>query len=147
MCRDPARSWRFFARVNAEAPVYLDSSALVKLVVREAESEALRYFLEQRGPAVSCALARVEVVRAVRKHGAPAVGRAGELLEAIRLLRLDDRLLDHAASLEGDSLRSLDSVHVAAALELDPAPAELVTYDAGMARAARGLGLIVSVPE
>lgn len=132
--------------MSADAPVYLDSSALVKLVVREAESAALRRHLKGGGPAVSCALARVEVVRAVRLHGAGAIERAKEVISAFRLLSLDDRLLDHAASLEGSPLRSLDAIHVAAALELGDDGVELVTYDARMASAARGLDLRVASP-
>src|SRR5262249_40095112 len=56
--------------------VYLDSSALVKLVVAERESTALRRSLRTEPRRASCALARVEVVRAVRPHGGAAITRA-----------------------------------------------------------------------
>lgn len=51
--------------------VYLDSSALVKLVVRESESGALRRFLRRHPSRVSCALARTEVPRADRRARRP----------------------------------------------------------------------------
>jgi predicted nucleic acid-binding protein len=132
--------------MSAEAAVYLDSSAIVKLVVAEAESRALADYLRDHPSRVSCALARVEVIRAVRPHGTAAVGRAGQLLARISLLRLDDVLLDAAADLEGTTLRSLDAIHLAAARAFGDELAEVVTYDRRMADAAHGFGLAVSAP-
>jgi len=85
--------------MNADAVVYLDSSTLVKLVVREPVSNALAGHLRERPSRVSCALARMEVVRAVGGHGQPSINRARHLLARISLLRLDDALLDEAAAL------------------------------------------------
>jgi predicted nucleic acid-binding protein len=121
--------------------VYLDSSALVKLVVREPESAALRRYLGRHATRVSCALARVEVIRAVRAHGSPAVTRARELLKRLHLLRLDDALLAAAADLDPLVIRSLDAIHLAAARMLASDLAALVTYDVRMAQAAVGIGL------
>lgn len=132
--------------MSADAPVYLDSSALVKLVVAEPESAALVAHLRDCPLRVSCALARVEVVRAVSPHGAPATRRARQLLERISLLRLDDVLLDAAGGLEGATLRSLDAIHVAAAQALGNRLGGLITYDHRMAAAARSLDLAVSSP-
>lgn len=132
--------------MSAEAAVYLDSSALVKLVIREPESTALTRHLRSRPTRVSCALARVEVLRAVRPHGQAAVTRAQRLLERVGLLRLDDELLDAAGALEGTALRSLDAIHLAAAATLGDALAELITYDARMSQAAGRLGLVVTAP-
>lgn len=132
--------------MNADAGVYLDSSAIVKLVILENESEALRGHLQQRPNRVSCALARVEVIRAVRAHGREATTRARRLLERISLLRLDDLLLDEAAALNGASLRSLDAIHLAAAQTLGTGLAELITYDRHMADAAQHIGLPVTAP-
>ena len=83
--------------MSADLAVYLDSSALVKLIVEEAESKALARHLRARPVRVSCALARVEVVLAVRPHGDAATRRARQLLDRVSLLRLDDVLLDAAA--------------------------------------------------
>lgn len=132
--------------MSADATVYLDSSALVKLVVAEAESDALLAYLNDRPTRTSCALARVEVVRAVRDHGEVATRRARQLLERVSLLRLDDVLLQAAAELDGPTLRSLDAIHLAAAQALGDGLGDVVTYDHRMASAARGIGLAVSAP-
>ena len=132
--------------MNADAAVYLDSSALVKLVVLENESKALADHLRERPDRASCALARVEVIRAVRAHGRPAISRARQLLERISLLRLDDVLLDRAAALDGAPLRSLDAIHLAAAQTLGEGLVEVITYDHRMARAAHRIGLAVIAP-
>lgn len=124
---------------------YLDASALVKLVVKEPESHALERWLGGRDDIVSCNLARTEVVRAVWPSGNAARGRARRLIDEIELVQLDDELLDHAGELEG-LLRSLDAIHLAAALELDDELEVVVTYDGRMARAAEMLGLPVVAP-
>jgi predicted nucleic acid-binding protein len=131
--------------MSADA-AYLDSSALVKLVVEEAESDALAGHLRDRPQRVSCGLARVEVVRAVRGHGPAATARATRLLQRVALLRLDEVLLDAAAALEGAHLRSLDAIHLAAAQALGEDLAELITYDQRMAAAALELELAVAAP-
>jgi predicted nucleic acid-binding protein len=133
--------------MSAESAVYIDSSALVKLVVREPESPALRHYLRRRPRRVSCGLARVEVVRAVRSQGEAAHTRARAVLERLSLLRLDDSLLDAAAQLDGPSLRSLDAIQLAAAQALGAELEGVVTYDVRMRAAANGLGLSVASPS
>jgi len=130
--------------MSADPVVYLDSSALVKLVVREPESVALRSYLRSTPNRVSSALARVEVLRAVLPHGAQARARARQLLEQTSLLALDDALLDAAGSLDLPGLRSLDAIHLAAAQAFGPTA--IVTYDARMVEAAERLSLPVLAP-
>jgi predicted nucleic acid-binding protein len=127
--------------------VYLDSSALVKLVIQERESADLATFLAQRPVQISSALARVEVVRAVRAQGPDAVARARQVLHRVHLLRLDDVLLDAATDINSALLRTLDAIHLAAARTLGGALDELVTYDRRMAMAAEDLGLTVVAPD
>ncbi len=131
---------------TSDSVAYLDSSALVKLVVDEDESGALRNRLIRFPVRVSCALARVEVIRAVRAHGTEAADRARRLLRDVALVALDEELLDIAAELHPDSVRSLDAIHVAAALKLEEVIGELMTYDLRMAEAARLVGLNVTAP-
>jgi predicted nucleic acid-binding protein len=127
--------------------VYLDSSALVKLVVAERESAALRRYLRSTPQRASCALARVEVLRAVRPHGGAAMKRARGVLRRLDLVQLDDDLLDAAAALDAGVLRSLDAIHLAAAQVLGDALTAVVTYDDRMTAAAARLGLPVAAPR
>ena len=127
--------------------VYLDSSALVKLIIAEAESTALRRYLRRRPERVSSALARVEVIRAVRLHGGAAVTRARQVLRRLDLLYLDDELLEDAATLDAGILRSLDAIHLAAARTLGDELTAIVTYDERMRAAAERLGVPVDAPN
>jgi uncharacterized protein len=127
--------------------VYLDSSALVKLVIAERESAALRRYLRSQPQRASCGLARVEVMRAVRPHGGAAITRARRLLRRLDLVQLDDELLDAAAALDAGILRSLDAIHLAAAQVLADDLTAVVTYDARMTVAAGRLGLPVAAPR
>ena len=127
--------------------VYLDSSALVKLVIAETESQALRRYLRGEPQRASCVLARVEVLRAVRSHGAKATARARQVLRRVDMIQLDDDLLDDAATLDAGVLRSLDAIHLAAARTLGDELTTIVTYDGRMASAADVLGLVVETPR
>jgi len=127
--------------------VYLDSSALAKLVVAEPESRALRRFLRREPERVSCGLARTEVLRAVRPVGPGAVERARRVLRRVHLIRVDDVLLDAAGMLDAAVLRSLDAIHLAAAQAVAPNLTALVTYDRRMAIAAGELGFSVRAPR
>ena len=132
--------------MSDERPTYVDSSALVKLVVREPETAALRLYLRRRGPLVSSALARTEVVRALLLFGAPAVARAAEVLARVDLVRVNDRVLSLAGNLLPFDLRSLDAIHLATARLLGPAMRDFVTYDRRMAAVAATLGFRVAAP-
>ena len=127
--------------------VYLDSSALVKLVVTEPESTALLQYLRDHPERVSSALARVEVCRALRRTGAPeaALQRADQVLARIALVAMDEPLLRAAATLPPRGLRSLDALHLATALSLDDLVA-VVTYDQRLDAAAARAGLAVASP-
>jgi uncharacterized protein len=127
--------------------VYLDSSALVKLVVAEPESAALRRYLEAERDRASCALSRVEVLRAVRGHGATALARARRVLQRLHLVPIDEDLLDVAATLDPRVMRSLDAIHLAAALLFGDELTRVVTYDRRMTAAARLVDLAVVAPR
>ena len=99
-------------------PTYIDSSAIVKLVVAEPESKALRRYLSRRRPLVSSALARTEVARALLPSGSEAVARGHEALRRVQLLRVNDRVLTDAGRMEPTELRSLDAIHLASARQL-----------------------------
>ena len=132
--------------MSAEQATYLDSSALVKLAVREPESTALRRYLRRRRPLISSALARTEVARALLSLGPDAVRRGDEVLARVDLVRINDRVLNTAGSMLPPDLRSLDAIHLATAQQLGDDLARIVTYDDRMAAAARALGWTVVAP-
>jgi hypothetical protein len=128
---------------------YFDTSALVKLVVDETETPALRRWIEKRdAPQVSCDLTRTELLRAVRRGIPDRLPRVQVLLDAITLLRLTPGLYTEAGRIDPiDDLRSLDAIHLAAALDLGDELDSFVTYDHRLAAAARSNGLRVSAPS
>ena len=81
--------------------VYLDTSALVKLVVIEKESRALRTFLRHEPEQFSCAIARTELLRAVHRGGSAAIEDAAALIapELTALVTYDKRMVEGAAVL------------------------------------------------
>ena len=133
----------------AAAPLYLDSSALVKLALQEAETAALRRFLRSRPVRVSSALARAEVLRAVRRSDPRpvAVRAARRVLAGVTLLAVNDAILERAATLDPLPLRTLDAIHLASALALGHELDGLVTYDERLAEAARAQHITVHAPR
>lgn len=130
--------------------LYLDSSALVKLVRLEAESDGLRRFLRRlrSDGRVTSALARVEVVRAVAGGGPVAVAHARRQLARVDQVNLDRLLLDDAATLSpGSLLRSLDAIHLASARSVGADLRAVITYDERMKEGATALGMVVEAPS
>lgn len=131
---------------------YADASALVKAVLEEKQSSALRDYF-QRGDVVSCELVLTEVPRALQRAASEneslslrsLLRQARELIDAMALQPLDAGLLVGAGALDEPFLRSLDAIHLVAALTLYPIDA-FVTYDKRQAAAARLTGLRTVAP-
>jgi predicted nucleic acid-binding protein len=130
--------------------IYLDSCALLKLVLPETETSELRAFLSARpmeGHATS-ALAQTEVARAlIRAQAEPEVADAAEdLLDRVLRIRVTDDVLRAAGMFPMRHLRSLDAIHLASAEHLEQALTAFLTYDKRLAAAARECGLPVETP-
>ena len=125
---------------------YLDASALVKLVVAEPESDPLARWLGPEPRIASSEIAITEVVRAVRLADSRSelVDRARRRLEETTLVELSRDLLERAATVGPARLRTLDAVHLATALALEPD--EFVAYDRRLLGAAEAAGLTVASP-
>jgi uncharacterized protein len=127
--------------------IYLDSCALVKLVVREAESDALAAWLAGNTDVrrVSSALVRVEVPRAVLQGGDITRLRAQMVIGDLVQMPLTPALLDEAGTLTR-SLRSLDAIHLASALRVSDDLRAFVSYDKRLLAAAQEVGLPTAAP-
>jgi predicted nucleic acid-binding protein len=128
--------------------IYLDSSALLKLVRAEADSATLTSWLADRPdtPLVSSALAEVEVLRACRRIDERLINVGRAVLAVLDVVPVDGEVLGAAAELPDPALRSLDALHLASALALDPDLETFVAYDARILAAARAAGLEVAQP-
>ncbi len=123
--------------------IYLDSSALLKLLFEESESQALAQWLSERAatPKVSSELAKVEVVRAARRLDPDVVPAARALVSQLDLLRLSGGLIDEAADAGGPLLGTLDAVHLASALSIRADLTAFVAYDNRLIAAAEAAGI------
>jgi uncharacterized protein len=143
------------AKSVSERPVptpellYLDASALVKLVQREPETNALIAALATDAKLVASEIAEVETLRALLRRGggsaAADVGRSK--LEKVRLLPLSPQTRRQAGELQPAELRSLDAIHLATALQLGDLLAGFYTYDLRLGEAATHAGLRVLAPS
>jgi predicted nucleic acid-binding protein len=127
---------------------YYDTSALAKLVMVEEETQALRDWIAERGdvPSVTCDLARTELIRAARRIDTELLGRVREVLDHMTVLEVPTAVFSAAGRLEPATMRSLDAIHLAAALDLGDDLDVLVAYDERLVAAARSHGLDVSHP-
>lgn len=128
--------------------IYVDSSALMKLVRREAETDALREWLSLHGdqPVVSSELGRVEVLRAARRVGDPVLAEARAVVGDLDLIPLDRAVQDVACDIGDPILRTLDALHLASAMLLGDALSAFVAYDHRLTDGARAAGLVVVAP-
>jgi predicted nucleic acid-binding protein len=126
---------------------YVDSSALLKLALREPETAALEADLAEREGLVASRLAVVECRRAARRASHRRVLQTvDEILEAIYLIEVTPAILDAAAAADPPILRSLDAIHLATAMSVADPVMDVITYDERFADAARSRGLAVVQP-
>lgn len=126
---------------------YLDTSAAVKLVVDERHSAELSRWVGAKAASIASSdLLRTELLRAVRRGAPNAMRQARQLLDSVTLLTITTDVFEHAAELGPESMRSLDALHLAAALTLGDDLDGIVTYDERLADATRVHGVAVMAP-
>ena len=86
-------------------------------------------------------------MRAARRIEPGAERTVRQVLESIELLALPADAFERAGLIAPVELRSLDALHLAAALRLGDALEGIVTYDDRMADAATRLGIDVAQPR
>ena len=125
---------------------YLDSSALVKLVVDEAESRALKHALAEWPRRATSRLSVIEVLRAIRRRDLGGTSLARDVLARTALMTVSDRVLVMAAAIGPVQLPSLDAIHLASALRIRGVLGAFVSYDGRQLEAATAAGLPVVTP-
>jgi predicted nucleic acid-binding protein len=128
--------------------IYLDTSAVVKLVALETETAALQRWMKAQADNTFFAsqLLRIELLRTVLRVAPDRLDRAREVLKGVALLEIDDAIVAAAESLPPAALRSLDAIHLATAHTLQSHVSAFVTYDVRLLEAAKGLGMNVVSP-
>ncbi len=127
--------------------VYVEASAAAKLLVEEPESDALATRLEAwvaEGWAIASSLVLETELRRLAQRLSVAQERVSDLLDRFDVLEPDAVTYRTAGLLPGAHFRSLDALHVAAAVQGDCRT--MVTYDVRQAEAARAAGLRVEAP-
>lgn len=125
---------------------YLDTSAALKLIIREAESEALVEVIGSARPTLAASfLLETELRRVV--HRVPQLSQAlvTSLLDRVDLYEVSPAAFRHAGLLPGAQLRSLDALHLATAIAIGAD--DILTYDQRFAEAAGQVGLTVLAPQ
>ncbi|MPV50374.1 PIN domain-containing protein [Pseudactinotalea sp. HY160] len=124
--------------------VYVDTSALGALLVDQPESAALLDWLDRTSAAlVSSDLLETELRRLAMREGLEQVD-VTRLLDGVALAALDRAVYRSAGYLPMPYLRTLDALHLEAALRLDASA--VLTYDHRLGDAARAAGLDVIAP-
>ncbi|MDE2282465.1 MAG: type II toxin-antitoxin system VapC family toxin [Actinomycetales bacterium] len=128
--------------------IYIDTSALVKLLFDEPESKALTDWLTQNAekPKVSSDLSTVELLRTCQRIDGSIVDDARRLLDGVDLVPIDHMIVEQAANLVPRELRSLDAIHLASALSLIEDLTAFLAYDTRLCIAAEQAGLPVVSP-
>jgi uncharacterized protein len=128
--------------------IYLDSAAVVKLVHAEAESAALRGWLDERAETgwVSSVLTEIESFRALARHAPDAMARLPAVLDQIDLIGLDPPIRILAQTARPATVRGLDAIHLGTAMHARQALTSFVTYDKRLLEAALAAGLPAHAP-
>ncbi len=136
--------------MRERSAIYLDASAIVKLVAPEAETEALRRYLRERTDRFTSQIAWIEVGRAIgRVLGLDVAGTAtvDDVMERVVRVRVDDQIVAAASRLAPISLRALGAIHLASAMVVGDELEAFVAYDTRLVEAARAVGLPVASPR
>ncbi len=127
--------------------IYLDTSALLKLVLAEEHSDVLRAFLREHDDlTVSSVLLTVETRRAVTRAAPAQLPRADLALTRVGQIGLSHAIIESASRLPDPAVRSLDAIHLATAQLLGEEVSAFVTYDKRLLGAAKSHRLPAVAP-
>ena len=127
--------------------IYLDTSALVKTILDEPESAALVEYLRARPNAVTSALTRVELSRAVARISPSLAIDPGVPMSTLVFVAVSAPILRSAATVQPFTLRSLDAIHLATILSIREDIEAVVTYDVRLLDAVEALAIPAASPR
>jgi uncharacterized protein len=129
------------------AGIYVDTSALGRLLLAEPEAAAIRSVLEAHDTWWSSELLVVELRRLAAREGLELA--AEQSLEAFQLVPIDSASLQRASRVEPMVVRSLDAIHLEAAVHLRERSEinGVVTYDHQLQTGCTHHGLSVHAPH
>lgn len=121
---------------------------MVKIIVREAESDALAQWLNNRldETLLTSVIGHVELLRAASRLGNAVTARARSFLSAVDVVSLTPTIVELAETIGPSTLRTLDALHLATAYTLRPAVSTLCVYDQRLAASAGELSIPVAAP-
>jgi predicted nucleic acid-binding protein len=128
--------------------IYLDSAAVVKLAHAEAESQALRDWLDERAETgwTSSALVEIESFRVLARYAPEAISRLHLVLDQIDMIDISPRVRILAQTVRPVTVLSLDAIHLGTALDIRRSLTSFVTYDKRLLDAAAAAGLPANSP-
>lgn len=128
------------------AGLYVDTSALGRVMLAEPDAQLIRDTMAQYEALWSSTLLQLELRRLARR--ASVEEHADDLLAAVRTRRLDSESLRRAAELEPAEVRALDAIHLDAAVQLRKrgAIAAVLTFDQQLQAGCAHHGLAVEAP-
>lgn len=129
------------------AGIYLDTSALGRVLLGEPDAPAVLSALADFDQHVASRLLRIELRRLALRHD--VLGHADQLLGGVALVPIDEPVLAAAETMPPAAVGTLDAVHLATAVRLAAGAAvdAVLTYDVRLAEGARHHGLEVIEPR
>lgn len=128
------------------AGIYLDTSALGRVLLGEPDAPAVLRDIGAFDQRVSSRLMRIELRRLAVREG--RLADADQLLAGVALVPVDEELLATAETVPPASVATLEAIHLVTALRLSHAGSvdAIMTYDMRLADGARHHGLTVLAP-
>lgn len=126
--------------------IYLDTSALLKLITPEEHSDALAEFVDGRTDFVSSRLLAVEARRGALRRAPQTLPRVDVFLTGVEMIAVSTTVVEHASRLPDPTLRSLDAIHLATALLVRGEIETVLAYDRRLLAAAAAHGLPTVAP-
>lgn len=132
---------------QATTVLYVDTSALGRVLLGEPDRPAIKRDLGSYEKLVSSRLLQVELRRMARREN--LLDASAEMLSEVALISIDESVLAAAETISPSNVGTLDAIHLATAVRLAEAGEldALMTYDKRLADGAREHGIEVLSPS